>query len=305
LTSGNPNPQEIPLVRIHAPAGCLVFKQGDSATKMVYVEDGELNAFDKGKLLYKMPKGSLVGVSAVMDHSKFKHDISASINSTLAIIDESALAAIFKKAPNWLLAIINSISKRTRSLKQSLEEPIFADPLQSLSKFLMLHYEGEPLEAEKVLKEFLWQTRASKDSVQNAVRELVRRNILKLFPDQSGKQNALISIEKPQILEILVDYLRCQHQNKIYPPLELSQRERACLEFLALEDSILIHNSGEWIKYLQIATPEASIVEIIKFQELGIFKHLQETNKLHLEKKILENFLLAIHNERSLTGSAL
>ena len=107
---------------------------------------------------------------------------------------------------------------------------------------------------------------------------------------------------KPKLFRILVEYLQAERKNETYPAYGLSKRERACLEFLGLENSLFTRSRDEWLKYLKIATPDADIIVIIKFLELGIFSEIPNTQKLFLETVVLDKYLSAIHGERNIRG---
>ncbi len=298
--TSNPN---FPFERITVQAGLLVFKKGEKTSEMYYVEEGELEAFDNNQILKSIPQGSLVGVTSVMDGTPFTYNIRAGHDSVLIKIDQKGLGEVLKKTPAWMLAAINSLSKEALRLKQSISKPIYHSTLESFAKFLALRAENKPLNTAQVIREYMWQTRSGKEETANALKELIRRHFVTLKPDASGKSNAQMHLVKPKLFHILVDYLRAERHGETYPAFGLSQRERSCLEFLGLEDSLFTRSREEWLKYLQTATPQADIIIIIRFVELGIFSEVEDSSKkLFLETDTLDRYLCAIHGERNIRG---
>ncbi|MBP5247167.1 MAG: cyclic nucleotide-binding domain-containing protein [Fibrobacter sp.] len=280
----------------------LVLKKGEKTSEMYYVEQGELEAFDDNQILKFIPQGSLVGVTSVMDGTPFAYHIRAGRDSVLVKIDQKGLGEILKKTPPWMLSAINSLAKESSHLKQSVSKPIYHNTLESFAKFLALRAENKPLDTAQTIKEYMWQTRSGKDETANALKELIRRRFVVLKPDVSGKPNAQMHLVKPKLFHILVDFLRAERHGITYPPFGLSQRERSCLEFLGLEDSLFTRSREEWLKYLQTATPLADIIIMIRFVELGIFSEVGDSKKLFLETETLDRYLCAIHEERNIRG---
>lgn len=269
---------------------------------MVYVEEGELEAFDDEKILYSIPQGSLIGVSSVMDGTPFSENVRTGKGATIVKIDKKAMESVLKKSPSWLLALVSSLSSEYRQLKKSADKPIYADPLESFTLFLAKRTGRTPLDTVQVLREYRWQTRATKEETALALKELLRRKFARLEPDDSGTPNARIITVKPKLLGILFEYLRSCRQGETYPPFELSPRERACLEALSFEDSLFTRKREEWLEYLKRKVSRADFIVIIKFVELGIFSKVPNTDKLFLETDILDKFLTAIHGERNIRG---
>lgn len=269
---------------------------------MLFVEEGELEAFDDEKILYNIPQGSLLGVTSVMDGTPFPSHVRAGRPATVVKIGKSEMARVLKTAPHWLLSVVNSLSNRSRELKQAASRPIYTSSLESFAKFLALRTHRKPLDTALVLKEFMWQTRSGKKETLEALEELCRRKFVKLEPSKDGKPNAQMLTVKPKLLNILAEYLSCLRRNETYPAFGLSKRERACLEFLGMEDSLFTRSREEWLKHLKITVPSADIIVCIRFVELGIFSEVENTDKLFLETEVLDKYLSAIHGERNIKG---
>lgn len=269
---------------------------------MIYVEEGELEAFDDEKILYAIPQGSLVGVASVMDGVPFSESVRTGKGAIIVKIDKKAMECVLKKAPHWLLALISSLSSEYRQLQRSADKPIYADPLESFVLFLAKRTGHEPIDTVQVLREYRWQTRATKEETAEALRELLRRKFARLEPDDSGKPNARLLTVKPKLLNILFEYLHSCRKGETYPPFGLSPRERSCLEALSLEDSLFTRTRKEWLDYLTRKIPRADFIVIIKFVELGIFSKIPDTDKLFLETENLDKFLCAVHGERNIKG---
>lgn len=291
-----------PFERISLQAGFVVLKKGDRTDEMLYVEEGELEAFDDEKILYSIPQGSLIGVAAVMDGTSFSESIRTGKGATVIKIDKKAMESVLKRSPAWMLALVSSLSSEYRQLKKSADKPIYANSLESFTLFLAKRTGREPLDTAQVLREYRWQTRATKEETVSALKELLRRKFARLEPDDSGKPNARLLTVKPKLLNILFEYLHSSRNGKTYPPFGLSSRERFCLEALSLEDSLFTRTRKEWLEYLTRKVSRADFIIVIKFVELGIFSKVPDTDKLFLETDILDKFLCAVHGERNIKG---
>ena len=53
---------------------------------------------------------------------------------------------------------------------------------------------------------------------------------------------------------------------------------------------------------MKISCPDADIIIVIKFLELGIFSEIPESPKLFLETSVLDKYLNAIHGEHNIRG---
>lgn len=269
---------------------------------MVFVDSGELEAFDDERILYNIPQGSLIGVTSVMDGVPFACNVRAGRPATVVKIGKASMGDALKTAPRWMLSLVSSLSNRSRQLKQSASRPAYKSPLESFAKFLSVKTGPKPLDTEKTVKEYMWQTRSGKKEVLSALEELLRRKFVKLLPSKDKKPNAQMLTVKPKLLDILVEYLQCEKRNETYPAFGLSRRERASLEVLGLEDSLFTRSREEWLKYLQRTVPNADIIIIIRFVELCIFSEVPDSDKLFLDTETLDRYLCAIHGERNIKG---
>ncbi len=269
---------------------------------MIYVEAGELEAFDDEKVLYAIPQGSLIGVSAVMDGKPFPESVRAGKEATIVKIDKKAMEGVLRKAPHWMIALVSSLSSEYRQLQRSADKPIYADPLESFTLFLAKRTGNKALDTVQVLREYRWQTRATREETATALQELLRRKFVRLEPDDSGKPNARLFTVKPKLLNILFEYLKSRREGETYPPFGLSPRERHCLEALGLEDSLFARTRKEWLEYLKGKVSHADFIVIIKFIELGVFSEIPDSDRLFLETETLDKFLCAVHGERNIKG---
>lgn len=269
---------------------------------MLYVEEGSLEAFDDDRILYEIPQGSLIGVASVMEGIPFSESIRTGKGATVVKIDKSSMEGVLKKSPHWMLSLVASLSAEFKRLKQSAGKPNFPDALESFTLFLAKRTGREPLDTERVLREFRFQTRAGKEETAGALSELLRRKFARLEPDDAGKRNARLLTVKPKLLNILYEYLRAKRLGETYPPFGLSPRERFCLETLSLEDSLFTRTRGEWLEFLSRKNAHADFIDILKFLEIGIFSTIENSDKLFLETEVLDKFLSAIHGEKSIRG---
>lgn len=269
---------------------------------MIYVEKGDLEAFDDNGILYPIPQGSLIGVASVMEGTPFSENIRTGKGATVVKIGKPAMEGFLKEAPPWMLSLIASLTSEFKRLKLSAGKPNFPDALESFTLFLAKRTGREPLDTAQVLKEFRFQTRAGKEETAAALGELLKRKFARLEPDDAGKRNARLITVKPKLLNILFEYLRAKRLGETYPPFGLSPRERFCLETLGLEDSLFTRTRNEWLEFLAHKNAQADFIDILKFLELGIFSTIENSDKLFLETNVLDKFLSAIHGEKNIRG---
>lgn len=304
MTSGNPvtGLSNIPFERIHLQAGFRVLKSGEKATAIIYVEEGELEAFDDNKILYNIPKGSLIGISSVMDKTPFPYHVRAGKPSTIVKVGQEAMGKALQSTPAWMLSLINSLSKRIADLKDSASKPIFASTLESLAKFLAYRTTEAPCDVANLVREYRWHTRASKEETSEALDELARRKFVKFEPDANGTPSKMIRTVKPKWMHLLVEFLEYERRGETLPAFGLSPLERNCLKVLGQEDSLFTRTHDEWLGFLQQKVPAADIIVMIKFIELGILVRVPDSQKLFLETETLDHFLSAIRGEKNIRG---
>lgn len=304
MTSGNPvtGLSNIPFERIHLQTGFRVLKSGEKAASIIYVEDGELEAFDDNRILYNIPKGSLIGISSVMDKTPFPYHVRAGKPSTIVKIGQEAMGKALQSAPPWMLSLINSLSKRISDLKSSASKPIFASTLESLAKFLAYRTGKDPTDTAALIREFRWHTRATKEETLAAFEELSRRKFVRFEPSADGTPGALVRTVKPKWMHLLVEFLECERHGETLPAFGLSPLERNCLKVLGQEDLLFTRTHDEWLGFLQQKVPAADIIVMIKFIELGILVRIPDSQKLFLETETLDRFLSAIRGEKNIRG---
>lgn len=282
-------------------AGFLVFKPEETARQLIIVNEGQLIAFElkngKKHSVFEMHPGDLIGVASLLEKEKVLYHIEAVTDSKITIIDEECMESQLTKTPVWLVALMKSLSLRTREIKNSKKISISKNTLQSLAAFLYYKKEQQLPLVETVL-EFSWQTRCPIKTAYADLKYLNRKNIIQLKSSESNTEEAIL-IDEPLLLSILIDYISSREAQVPYPPFQLSALEKECLAFLSSYPKTEELESNSWLKILQAKNALVSVSEVIRLQEQGMFIRNQE-NYFSIDQEKIKKYLLAIQYENNI-----
>jgi CRP-like cAMP-binding protein len=114
------------------PAGGVVFREGDPATGLLFVVEGELAATARmgGATvpLRSIEAGQLLGEAALIDPSPRQATVKAVRRSTVYEIGEDAVEILRRNAPEAARALVGAavagVTRRLRLLEQRLEQDL-------------------------------------------------------------------------------------------------------------------------------------------------------------------------------------
>ena len=296
--NGNSRQQVIPPARLSVKAGFVVYSHGDQERKIIILDKGELAAVDNAqsprKVMFTMQPGDLVGVAALLEREPFRYDLEATIDSEITVVNEDCIESELKNIPLWLLAVIRELSAKNRQRKEDSRRSRAGNSLISLAEFCRYQKKGEPYPLEGFIQEFCWQTKASTPSAKEDLKALYRRKFLEI----SGPE---VTVTHPELLELFVDYLEYQEQDKPWPPLQLTLNQKKALVRLSTIDGETPQDPPAWLAYFQKNNIALTAADWIKMQGLGWFVNPKE-NLFAPDSKKIQYFLLALRYEINLRG---
>ena len=288
----------IPPVQLCVKAGFLVFKPDESPKQLIIVEEGKLIAYEwkngEKRFAFEMNPGDLIGVAALLEKEEVHYHIDAAIDSKITIIDEECMESQLIKTPVCLVALMKSLSLRTRELKKLKKQTRSPNTLQSMTLFLY-YKKAKELPLFETIQEYCFQTRSSIKSAYANLKYLQSKGIICL----KGDNEETIFIDEPMLLSILTDCFSSKQSQLPYYPFHLSSLEKEGLIFLSKYTSSEALESGAWLNILQRQNPLFSASEWIRFQEHRIFVKNSENEFLIDQEKIRE-ILLALENEKNI-----
>lgn len=301
--------QTIPPARSCVKAGFVVYTPDSDERSIVILDDGELVAreLDSPKdislltpkdIVFTMSPGDLVGVAALLEGEPFKYELVATKDSSITQVNEECMESELKRLPVWLLAVIRSISNKTRLLKQSTHQTQVQNTVKSLAMFLS-HKPGKKyLHLAEQLQEFHWLTKIPMSTILLDVKGLSRRHLVEL----SKKEGIVIcTIPNPFLLKIFVDYQACEEEHRDFAPYKLTLYQKKVLALLATMDSSIRQESPYWLDFIKRNDPKADVTEWILLQKLGWFTQV-EKNLFSIDTDKVKYFLTALRYETNIRG---
>ncbi len=298
--NGNSRQQVIPPTHSSVKAGFVVYSHNDQERKIIILDKGELAAVDNSltprKVHFTMQPGDLVGVAALLEREPFRYDLEATKDSEITVVSEDCMESELKSIPLWLLAVIRELSARNRQRKEAIRHSRAANSLVSLSEFCRHLKKGEPYPLESLVQEFCWQTKASAPEVKEDLKALSRRKFVEI-----AGTDPVVTVTQPELLELFVDYLESEAQEKPWPPLQLTLNQKKALVRLSIIDDQTPQDPPAWLAYFQKNNITLTAADWIKMQGLGWFANPKE-NLFVPDSKKVQYFLLALRYEINLRG---
>ena len=306
--NGNSRQQVIPPARLSVKAGFVVYSHDDQERKIIILDKGELAAVDNTlsprKVVFTMQPGDLVGVAALLEREPFRYDLEATVDSEITVVSEDCIESELKNIPLWLLAVIRELSAKNRQRKEDSRRSRASNSLISLAEFCRHQKKGEPYPLEGFIQEFCWQTKASAPSVKEDLKALCRRKFVDILEGKNvGTESAgpVVTVTHPELLELFIDYLEYQEQEKPWPPLQLTLNQKKALVRLSTFDNEMPQDPPAWLAYFQKNNIALTAADWIKMQGLGWFVNPKE-NLFAPDSKKIQYFLLALRYEINLRG---
>lgn len=297
--------QTIPPVRSNVKAGFVVYTPDCEERSIVILNDGELVAREKdstGKIskdiAFTMHPGDLVGVAALLEGEPFKFELSASCDSSITLVNEECMESELKKLPVWLLAVVRSLSSKTRTLKQEIHQTRVSNTVKSLAVFCSHKPADTKLNLAALIQEFHWLTKIPLSTIQLDFKGLYRRRLISLSKE-NGK--VFCKIKKPNLLRIFVDYQNSQENGVDFAPYKLSLYQKKVLALLSTIDESIRQESPFWLAFIKKNDPKADVTEWIRLLKLGWFKPVDK-DLFSVNSDKVTYFLTALRYETNIRG---
>ena len=295
--------QAIPPTHQSVKAGFVVYSPGCEERNIVILEEGELTARETTpphSVVFTMRPGDLVGVAALLEREPFKYELTASKDSRITLVGEECMESELKQLPLWLLALIRSISAKTHQLKRSAIETRVRNTLLSLAEYLSHKSEKTEFNLAELIREFSFLTKISTTTVEEDLKSLLRRHLIKL--SEKNRRIYCKTIDS-ELLQIFTDYLRCSDSGTSFTPYKLTLEQKKILVYLSTEDCTIVKNSPEWIQFIQKKFPNAAVTQWINLLKLEWFSSEKSNPDLfHINKMKVLYFLKALRYETNIRG---
>lgn len=296
------NQQIIPPAHIRVKAGFVVYTPDLENRNIVILEEGELAAVDRSdglkKIVFKMHPGDLVGVAALLEREPFRYTIEATQDSSVTLVTEECLESEFKTLPVWLLAVIKSLSFKTKKLKDALRQPRCTNTVRSLAEFCSHKAPKKVYPMEELIQEFHWITRIPEKVIQADFKALARRHLLEINKKDS---QVGVSFASAPLLKIYVDYQEFSEQNKPWPPFQLTLLQKRLLVKLSTIDQNQKMDAPSWLAFFEKSLLKIDVAEWIRMLQLGWFESEDKTHfKPNTDK--IKYYLTALRFETNIRG---
>ena len=287
--SNQPSRQEIiPPTHQSVKAGFIVYSPKSEERCIVILEEGELVARETTpphSVVFTMRPGDLVGVASLLEREPFKYELSASKDSRITIVDEDCMESELKRLPLWLLALIRKMSSKTHQLKRATVETRVKNTLKSLTEYLCHKPEKVNFNLTELIREFRFLTKIPAATIQEDVKAIFRRHLIKL----SQKDERI--------------YCQSIDSGKDFIPYKLSILQKRLLIFLAPLEMTEPKTSPEWISFIQEKFKDVEVSQWINLLKLEWFRKVDGDNdRYEMDKKTIRYFLKALRYETNIRG---
>lgn len=102
-------------------SGETLFKKGDTPRFMYVILSGGVRVGDGNVIFEEVPAGGIVGEMALIDHAPRSATITATMDSTLAAIDEKRFLFLVQQTPTFALNVMRLLSHRLRRMDQLVQ----------------------------------------------------------------------------------------------------------------------------------------------------------------------------------------
>jgi len=305
--SGDSRQQIIPPTRSHVEAGFVVYTPNSEQDRsIVILNDGELVAREKDSpedIVFTMQPGDLVGVAALLEREPFKYEIAATRDSDITLVNEECMESELKRLPLWLLAVIKSLSSKTRRLKQATQQTRVENSAKSLALFLSKkkteNGKGPILyNLAELIQEFSWITKVDVATIQLDFKSLFRRHLVELSK-KDGK--VICKIVDSELLKVYVDFLEASEEGRPFEPYKLSLPQKKVMVFLSNLCDEALMDSPSWLAFIKKHYASADVTEWIRLLKLGWFK--PAGNQLFgVDHQTIKYFMKALRYETNIRG---
>lgn len=302
--SNQPSRQEIiPPTHQSVKAGFIVYSPKSEERCIVILEEGELVARETTpphSVVFTMRPGDLVGVASLLEREPFKYELSASKDSRITIVDEDCMESELKRLPLWLLALIRKMSSKTHQLKRATVETRVKNTLKSLAEYLYHKPEKVNFNLTELIREFRFLTKIPAATIQEDVKAIFRRNLIKL---SQKDERIYCRVVDSELMRIFADYQQSIDSGKDFVPYKLSILQKRLLIFLAPLEMTVSKTSPEWISFIQEKFKDVEVSQWINLLKLEWFRKVDGDNdRYEMDKKTIRYFLKALRYETNIRG---
>lgn len=302
MITGDSRQQVIPPTRTHVKAGFVVYTPGKDERSIIILNEGELIAVDKTdgnrKIVFRMHPGDLVGVASLLEREPFHLTIEASQDSEITLVSEECMESELKTLPVWLLAVIKTLSSKTRKLKASLYTTSASSTLVSFATYCSRLPAKQGIPLMNVIQEFSWLTKIKDKEIQEDAKALARRRFIEV--NKVGEK-AYLTIPEPFLLQLFVDYQRSIDKNGTWAPFSLSILQKKILVTLSTINTEKEMDGPSWLTLLAEKETEFNVGEWIKIQRMGWCTETEKgTYRINVNK--INYFLTALRYETNIRG---
>ena len=111
-------------------AGENLFLEGEAGDRLYVLVQGQIDITAEGKLVDRLPEGSIIGEMALVDDRPRSATATAVTDSTLLPVDRNRFRELVRESPDFAIQVMSIMSKRLRRMifeeleKQKLEEEL-------------------------------------------------------------------------------------------------------------------------------------------------------------------------------------
>jgi CRP/FNR family transcriptional regulator, cyclic AMP receptor protein len=99
---------------LHYTAGQQIFTEGDAASEMYVVTDGEVDITYRGRLLEVITTGGIFGEMALVSDQPRSADASARVDCTLMPLDQKRFEYMVQQTPYFAIEVMRVMADRLR-----------------------------------------------------------------------------------------------------------------------------------------------------------------------------------------------
>lgn len=302
MITGDSRQQIIPPTRSHVKAGFVVYTPNEGDRSIVILDEGKLAAIDTSggqrKVVFEMQPGDLVGVASLLERETFRYTLEAVEDSQVTYINEDCMESALKTLPVWMLAVVKSLSAKTRKLKEDVKKPRSANTLKSLAEFCKHKMSKVAIPLTNIIQEFHWQTKIPFAQIKEDLKALARRKFIILQQEQG---ESFLKVQETELLGIFVDYQTSIEEGSIWYPFRLSLLQKKILVYLSTLDASENLDSPSWLTKIQQRFPQFDVTQWIQLQQFQWFVEKEDgTFVINADK--VNYYLTALRYETNIRG---
>ena len=101
-------------------AGDVIFKEGDAASELFVIADGEVEIRLGNRVLEKLPRYSIFGEMALIDAAPRSATAVAATDAKLVAVGEKQFLFLISNTPHFALNVMRVMARRLRTMNKSL-----------------------------------------------------------------------------------------------------------------------------------------------------------------------------------------